>query len=80
MMIDNSPFGGERMLLVGSIIRTRASVWASMDRGTPTAILIAVEMGIEGRADEGMKLMSLSIRIGSKAEGQDDEESAPGCT
>ena len=54
------PVAGDRMLLADSI-RTRASAWASADSGQVHCHLVAVEVGVEGRADERVDLDGLAL-------------------
>ena len=61
------PLAGERMLLV-DIIRTRASSWASSDKGTCTAIWSPSKSALKAVQTSGCSWMALpSIRVGSKA-------------
>ncbi len=54
------PWAGERMLFV-DIMRTRASTWASIGKGDVDGHLVPVEIRVEGRADQGMKLDGLPL-------------------
>ena len=53
------PCAGERMLFV-LIMSTRASIWASMESGVH-GHLVAVEVGVEGGADERVELDRLAL-------------------
>jgi len=51
-LITGLPWAGERMLFV-DIMRTRASIWASMDSGTWTAIWSPSKSALKAKQTRG---------------------------
>ncbi len=61
------PCAGDRMLFV-DIMRTRASIWASMESGTWTAIWSPSKSALKAKHTSGCSWIAFpSIRTGSKA-------------
>ena len=66
-MVRGRPLAGDRMLLVDSI-RVEASIWASTERGTWTAIWSPSKSALKAAQTRGWIWMALpSTRMGSKA-------------